>query len=139
LLCLATGAVAQVQAKDPWVRATAPQQRTTGAFMRLESALGARIVDVRSPLAGRVELHETRIEQGVAKMRRVQSLDIPAGGSAELKPGGYHVMLMDLKRELKEGDTVPIELVVEERGGRRQVVEVRARVRPIGARGAHGH
>jgi copper(I)-binding protein len=94
---------------------------------------------VRSPLAGRVELHETRIEQGVAKMRRVQSLDIPAGGSAELKPGGYHVMLMDLKRELKEGDTVPIELVVEERGGRRQVVEVRAQVRPIGARGAHGH
>jgi hypothetical protein len=48
-------------------------------------------------------------------------------------------MLMDLKRELKEGDTVPIELVVEERGGRRQVVEVRAQVRPFGARGAHGH
>ena len=135
LLCFATGAAAQVLVKDPWVRATVPQQAVTGAFMKLESPAAARLVEARSPVAGRVELHETRIEQGVARMHHVEAVPIPA----ELKPGGYHVMLMDLKRQLKAGETVPLELVVEAADGKRQVIPVQAPVRPIDARApAHG-
>jgi len=137
LACTAAVAHAQVSVKEPWVRATTPQQAVTGAFMRIDSSAPARLVEVRSPIAGRVELHETRIEQGVARMRHVQTLAIPV----ELKPGGYHVMLMDLKRQLKAGETVPLELVVEA-GGKRQVIAVKAQVRAIDARGGgqgHGH
>jgi copper(I)-binding protein len=135
VLCLAAAAHAQVQVKDAWVRATVPQQAVTGAFMKLESPAAARLVEVRSPLAGRVELHETRIERGIASMHHVTAVPIPS----ELKPGGYHVMLMELKRQLNAGEVVPLELVVEGPGGKRQVIAVNAHVRPIGARGAHGH
>jgi copper(I)-binding protein len=127
---LAAGALAQVQVKEPWVRATIGQHPMTGAFMKIESPAKGRLVEVRSPVAGRVELHETRIDQGVAKMRQVDAIQLPA----ELRPGGYHVMLMSLKRELKAGETVPLELVVEGADGKRQTVAVQAPVRPIDSR-----
>ena len=136
MLTLAAVAQAQVEVKDPWVRATTPQA-VTGAFMKLESRAPAKLVEVRSPVAGQVELHETRMEHGVAKMMHVHSIALPA----ELKPGGYHVMLMALKRQLKEGETVPLELVVET-GGKRQIVAVKASVRSIQGqpqKKGHGH
>jgi copper(I)-binding protein len=141
LLLAAGAAQAQVQIKDPWIRATVAQQPVTGAFMKIESAVSARLVEVRSPVAGRVELHQTRIEQGIARMHHVPAIPLPA----ELKPGGFHVMLMDLKRQLKAGEIVPLEVVVEGADGKRQVVAVQAPVRPIhgkaaphGDAGAHG-
>ena len=129
----ASTAFAQVQVKDPWVRGTVTQQKATGAFMHLSSPTDARLVSARSPVAGVVELHEMAMDKDVMKMRAVPWIDIPAGKGAELKPGGYHVMLMDLKQQLKEGETVPITLVVEGRDGKRQTLEVKAPVRPLGA------
>ncbi len=132
LLFLATAAsLAQVQVKDPWVRATVPQQTATGAFMQLSSTADARLVSVSSPVAGLVELHEMRMENDVMKMRAVPGIDIPAGKGAELKPGGFHVMLMNLKSQMKEGDEVPITLVVEGRDKKRQTLEVKALVKAL--------
>jgi copper(I)-binding protein len=138
LLSLASlSAAAQVTVKDPWVRATTPHQTATGAFMKLESAQDARLVSASSPVAGVVELHEMAMEKNVMKMRQVPGIDIPADKGAELKPGGYHVMLMNLKGQVKEGDAVPITLVVEGKDKKRQTLEVRATAKPLATPG-HG-
>jgi len=124
-------AFAQVTVKDPWVRATVPQQTATGAFMQLSSPTDARLVAASSPVAGMAELHESKMDKGVMKMLAVSGVEIPAGKGAELRPGGYHLMLMNLKRQMKEGEIIPITLVVEGKDKKRQTVEVKAKVRPL--------
>ena len=131
LALAASASVAQVQVKAPWVRATVPQQTAAGAFMQLISPTDARLVSASSPVAGVVEIHEMRMEKDVMKMRAVPGVDIPAGKGVELKPGGYHVMLMNLKAQMKEGDVVPITLVVEGKDKKRQTIEVKAPVKAL--------
>lgn len=130
LLAVAS-AHAQVTVKDAWVRATVPQQKATGAFMQLQSAQDARLVSVSTPLTASAEVHEMALQDNVMRMRPMPALDLPAGKPVELKPGGYHVMLMDLKQQVKEGDTVPLTLVFEGKDGKRQTVQVQAPVRPL--------
>lgn len=135
---------AQVQVADPWVRATVPQQQATGAFMRLTSTSAARLVEVRSPAARIVELHEMSMRDNVMRMRAMAAgLDLPAGKAVELKPGGYHVMLIELVKPLTEGEVVPLTLVVEGADKRRETIEVQAPVRPLTAvphaKAAAGH
>lgn len=127
-LSFALPAAAQVIVSDPWIRGTVPQQVTTGAFMQLKSAKDAKLVEARSPVAGVVEIHEMKMENNVMRMRAVPSLALPAGRTVELKPGGYHMMLMDLKQQMKEGEVVPVTLVVES-GGARETIEFKATVR----------
>ena len=132
-LAAAPLAVAQVTVSDPWVRGVVPGQMATGAFMRLTAAADATLVDAASPAARIVEIHEMKMEGGVMKMSAIDRLPLPAGKAVELKPGGYHVMLMDLVAPLKEGDTVPITLTVADKAGKTQKVEVRAAVRALTA------
>jgi len=132
-LLVALPAAAQVTVTDPWIRGTVQGQMATGAFMKLQSAKDARLVEAASPVAGVVEIHEMTLENNVMRMRAVKALDLPAGRAVELKPGGYHVMLMDLKQQMKEGETVPVTLVVES-GGKRETIEVKAPVRAPTAR-----
>ena len=133
-------AQAQTIVKDAWVRGTVPQQKATGAFMQLVSAQGGKLMSVSSPVAGVVEIHEMLMEGSMMKMRSVPAVDLPAGKSVDLKPGGYHVMLMDLKAPLKAGDSVPITLVVEGKDGKKETIEVKAPVRALGAtQDAHKH
>jgi copper(I)-binding protein len=134
----AASALAQVAVGDPWVRATVPQQQASGAFMTLTATQPSRLVEARSPVAGVVEIHEMTMDGSVMKMRAVPSLELPAGKPVALKPGGYHVMLMSLNRTLKEGEVVPITLVLET-GGRRETLEVKAPVRPLNASSGGGH
>jgi len=138
---VAASAQAQVTVSAAWVRGTVQGQTATGAFMQLKSADGAALVGAESPVAGIVEIHEMAMENNVMKMRGVQRLDLPAGRTVELKPGGYHVMLMDLKAPLKKGDTVPIKLKVQSKSGQTQDVEVKAEVReltaPAGGKSKH--
>jgi copper(I)-binding protein len=128
LATTASLAQAQVSVADAWVRGTVASQMGTGAFMKITAARPARLVGASSPVAGVVEIHEMALVDNVMRMRAVDVLELPAGRTVELKPGGYHVMLMDLKRTLKEGETVPVTLLVEQDGKRREV-EVRAAVR----------
>jgi copper(I)-binding protein len=133
LIFAAFPVMAQVTVKDPWVRATVSAQKATGAFMQITSVQDVRLVEASSPVAGVVEVHEMVMEKDVMKMRAVKGLDLPAGKTVELKPGGYHVMLMDLKQQMKEGDTVPVTLVVEGKDKKRSTIEVKAPVRPLTA------
>ena len=124
---------AEVTVSDPWVRATVPAQKATGAFMRVKSDTDARLVSAASPVAGVVEIHEMLMDKDVMKMNRIPGLDLPAGKDVELEPGGYHVMLMDLKAQVKEGDQVPVTLTVENKDGSRQTIELTAPARPLNA------
>ena len=132
-LLVALPAAAQVTVTDPWIRGTVQGQMATGAFMKLQSAKDARLVEAASPVAGVVEIHEMTLENNVMRMRAVKAVSLPAGRVVELKPGGYHVMLMDLKQQMKEGEVVPVTLVVET-AGRRETIEVKAPVRAPTAR-----
>ncbi len=129
-LC-ATPALAQVAVKDAWVRGTVAQQKTTGAFMQLTSPVDAKVVAAQSAAAAIVEIHEMRMEGGVMRMRAVPALELPANRAVDLKPGGYHVMLVDLKKPLAVGDTVTITLTVETADGKRSTLDVAAPVRPL--------
>ncbi|TDP61497.1 copper chaperone PCu(A)C [Roseateles toxinivorans] len=130
-------ASAQVAVKDPWVRATVAQQKATGAFMQLTAAKDTRLVAVSTTLTPMAEVHEMAMDNNVMKMRQIPALDLPAGKAVELKPGGYHLMLMDLKQQVKAGDTVPLTLVFEDKAGKRESVEVKAEVRALGAPAKH--
>ena len=138
LMFAAFPVMAQVTVKDPWVRATVSAQKATGAFMQITSAQDARLVEAKSPVAGVVEVHEMVMEKDVMKMRAVKSLDLPAGKTVELKPGGYHVMLMDLKEQMKEGATVPLTLVIEGKDKKRSTIEIKAPVKPLTSSGNMG-
>lgn len=130
-LILAPPAAAQTTVADAWVRATVPQQKASGLFGTITAARGGRVVGVSSPLAGIAEVHEMSMAGDVMKMRAVPALELPAGKPVKLAPGGVHVMLMDLKRQLKAGETVPVTFVVEGAGGRRESVEVKAAVKAV--------
>ncbi len=132
-LLLATAAFAQVNIKDPWVRATVPQQKATGAFMQITAAKDAKLVEAKSAAAAVVEIHEMAMENNVMKMRAIPGLALPAGKAVDLKPGGYHVMLIDLKAQIKAGDTIPVTLVVEGKDGKRETIEVKAAARALNA------
>jgi periplasmic copper chaperone A len=133
LLLIGPAAAAQVTVTDPWVRGTVPSQMSTGAFMTLKAAKPARLLGATSPVASVVELHEMAIDNNVMRMRAVDVLDLPAGRSVELRPGGFHVMLIDLNRQLKPGETVPVMLLIEQ-DGKRQTIEVKASVRALASR-----
>jgi copper(I)-binding protein len=135
-LVLAASAAAQVTVSEAWVRGTVAGQKATGAFMQLKSAADAALVEAASPVAKIVEIHEMKMEGGMMKMRAVEKLPLSAGKAVDLKPGGYHVMLMDLVGPLKEGDTVPLKLTFEDKAGKKQTIDVKAQVRALTAGGA---
>ena len=134
LLSSSFAAAAEVQVRDAWVRATVPAQKVTGAFMTLWSAEAARVVSISSPMARRTEMHMTHHKDGVAHMHAMPAIDLEAGVGYPLQPGGAHVMLIGLTAQLKEGDKVPLTLIVEGRDGTRRKVEAQAAVRPLTAR-----
>ncbi|MBP5989535.1 MAG: copper chaperone PCu(A)C [Piscinibacter sp.] len=130
---------AQTSVKDGWVRSTVEPQKATGAFMQITSPQGGKLVGAQSPVAGVTEVHEMAMEGNVMKMRAVSALELPAGKAVELKPGGYHVMLMDLKQALKAGETVPLTLTVEGKDGKRETVELKLPVKAAAAAPAAQH
>ena len=140
LSAAASGAFAQVNVGSAWARPAVPGQTGTGAFMTLTSKDGAKLVGASSAAAGVVEIHEMAMDHNVMKMRPITSLELPAGREVQLKPGGHHVMLLDLKQPLKVGDKVRIDLRLETRDGKRvtQPVEVEVRQAAPGA-DAHKH
>jgi periplasmic copper chaperone A len=106
-----------VEVKEAWVHTSVPGQMSSSAYMKITAKAGVKLVDVFSPVAGVAEVHEMKMEDNVMKMRAVPALDLPAGKTVELKPGGYHVMLMDLKAPLKKDSTVPLTLVFKDAKG----------------------
>ncbi len=136
LALVASPSLAQVTVADAWVRGTVTGQKATGAFMQLQSASDVALVGVASPVAGIAEIHEMAMDGGMMKMRAVARLPLPAGKPVALKPGGYHLMLMDLKSPLKEGEAVEVTLNFEDKDGRRSSQQVKVPVRALTAGGA---
>ena len=106
-----------IDVKDAWVRSTVPGQMGTGAFMKITAKAGTQLVGVSSPVAGVGEVHEIKMDKDIMRMRAVPALDLPAGKMVELKPGGYHVMLMDLKQPLLKDSKVPLTLLFKDAKG----------------------
>jgi copper(I)-binding protein len=118
-----------VKISDPWVRATVPGQSVAGAYMGLTSNVPAALIAADSPVARKTEPHATTFDGGVMKMRAVERIELPANETVVLKPGGYHLMLVDIKRELKPGDRVPLTLILQDRNGARSTMQLDAEVR----------
>lgn len=139
LLICAGGSWAQsVEVKDAWVRGTVPAQKATGAFMDITGKSAARLVAAESSVAGVVEIHNMTMKDGVMRMFPVDAIDVPEGKTVKLAPGGYHVMLMALKQQMKAGERVPLKLTFELPDKRRETVELSVEVRDIaGGRARH--
>ena len=125
--------IGQLKIEHPYARATAPGQKAAGGFMKIENKGAAdQLIAARSPVAGEMQLHTMAMDGNVMKMREVKGIDVPANGSVELKPGGLHLMFMDIKTPLKAGETVPVKLKFQKSGE----VEVKMQVRDLSS--GHG-
>ena len=124
LSAFAAGEAVEVQ--NAWARATVKGQMATGAFMTLTAKEGTKLVGAASPVAGVAQVHEMKMDNGVMKMAEVKGgLELPAGKPVELKPGGFHVMLMDLKEPLAKDSTVPVTLLFKNAKGVESKVELK--------------
>jgi copper(I)-binding protein len=123
-----------VSVSDAYTRATAPGQQVAGGFLKIQNKGNApdQLISASSSAAGEVQLHEMAMEGNVMKMRQVKDIAIPANGAVELKPGGYHLMFLNLKGPFVAGETVPVKLKFAKAGD----VEVKF---PVNAAGAMGH
>ena len=111
-LILSAPPVLAVEVTDGWMRALPPGQPTAAAYLTLTNpgSSGLRLLAARSPVADRVEIHQSSQEDGMWRMRKLDSLEIPPGGSVTLAPGGIHLMLMGLGAPLREGDELTVTL-----------------------------
>ena len=137
LAALTTGATqaqtadAAISIKDAWVRTTVPGQKATGAFMKITAKEGTRLVGASTPVAGMAEVHEMKMDGDIMKMRGLPGLELPAGKTVELKPGGLHVMLMDLKAALPKDSTVPPTLLFMDAKGVQSRMELKLPVSAV--------
>jgi periplasmic copper chaperone A len=125
-------ASAAVTVKEAWVRGTVPAQKSTAAYMTITSSETARLVGISTPAAKRAQIHASMVMAGVSHMHEIEVLDLPAGKAVQLKPGGHHVMLLELAKPMAAGEKVPLVLTVEDVKGKRSQVKVEAEVRPLG-------
>ena len=135
---------AHVTAEAAWARASVPGQQGTGAFVRLTAKEPLRLVGVESPVAAVGEVHEMKMEGDVMRMRAIDSLELPQGVPVELKPGGYHLMLQQLKAPLTADTEVPITLVFTDAKGATSRLHLQVPVHKSAPKGTmpmpgHGH
>ena len=123
---------AEVTATEAWVRSTIGNQKATAAFLKLRSSEDAKLVGAASPAANIVEVHEIAMKDNVMSMRAVDEIALPAGKTVELRPGGYHVMLIDVVKPLAVGEEVPITLTIVGKDGKKSSLAVKAEVRSFG-------
>jgi periplasmic copper chaperone A len=133
MLLAALPAFAQVTVSEAWVRGTVAAQKATGAFMTLTSAQDSRLVGASSPAAGVVEVHEMKMVGDVMRMRQIDALALPSGQPVRLSPGGYHLMMMQLKQPLTDGEKIALTLEFEDAHKVRSKVVVDAVVKPLNA------
>jgi len=133
-----------LELNDLWIRASVPGQTNGAGYLQIinPGTTADKLISVQSDAATRVEIHTVLTEDGVAKMRQVQGIDIPAHGDVKLAPGAYHVMFLQLTAPFKQGSLVPVVLKFEKAGE----VRVNFTVKPStynpgnqSAAGAHGH
>lgn len=122
-----------IEIVGPRAKASRPGAMVSAAYLRIDSTVATSLISVASPAAGITEMHTMEFSGGVMRMHAVDSVDVPAGGSVEFKPGGYHVMLMQLKQPLKAGDKVPLVLTFQDAAKKKTVIHTVALVTDEGA------
>lgn len=130
---------AAINVSEPYARATPPHAPNSAAFMMLKNSGDETVslLNAKTPAAGVLELHTHAMHDGMMKMRQVESIEVPANGMTELKPGGLHVMLFDLQKPLKEGETLPLTLTFSD--GTQITQEVPIKKVMAGAHMKHKH
>jgi copper(I)-binding protein len=127
--------VGSIKIENAYTRSTVPGQQVAGGFMKIENKGGVdQLISASSPVAGEVQLHEMAMDGNVMKMRQVKDIAVPAGATVELKPGGLHLMFMNIKAPLAAGETVPVKLKFAKAGE----VEVKMPVNAMGVGAGHG-
>ena len=137
LISLPTWA-ANISVTDAWARTTVPGQKISGGYFQVTSDADARLIGVSSAAVPRVEMHEMKMDGDVMRMREVKAIELPKGKTVSLEPGGFHLMLMNLKKPIAAGDLIPVTLVVES-GGKKQTVDIKLVARAAGSGGMHHH
>ncbi|MEO6854976.1 MAG: copper chaperone PCu(A)C [Rhodoferax sp.] len=129
-----------VDIKDAWARTSVQGQKASGAFMTLTAKEATRLVAVSTPVAGVAQVHEMKMDGDVMRMRALpDGLELPAGKPVALTPGGYHVMLMDLKAALPKDSTIPMTLVFKDAKGVESKLEVKLPVATTAPNGMAAH
>ena len=131
LLGLACQVSAQTQVGDAWVRATVAGQQATGAFMTITAGSDSKLLSAQSPVAKTVQIHQSTMKNDVMSMQPVEFVALPAGKAVTLDPHNYHIMLIDLVEQVKEGDKVPLTLTVENATGAKESIKVEATARAL--------
>lgn len=133
-------AATAISITNSWVRGTVAGQKATGAFMQLRAPTDAKLLGVSSTITPVVQLHTMHMDNGVMRMREIPSLDLPAGQTVELKPGSYHIMLMNLNAPLQKGQTIPLTLKLQSADGKLFEQTIEAPVRALtGRKNEHHH
>ena len=140
-MVLVAGVQAQtVEVKNAWVRATVQGQKATGAFMQITAPAASTLISVSTPVAGVAEVHEMKMDGDVMRMRPLaKGLELPAGKAVQLQPGGYHLMLMDLKLPLQKDTTIPLTLTLQDSKGVQSSQELRVPVLTTAPKGQVEH
>lgn len=120
-----------IKVDNAWLRATVPGQQVAGAFMDITSPVNAKLIGAKSDVAGSMEMHSMSMKNGVMEMREIKTLPLPKGKLVKLSPGGFHLMLFDLKQPMKAGEIVPIKLTIETANKKQEIIEVKAQVRDM--------
>jgi periplasmic copper chaperone A len=115
-----------VKVSEVWVRTTVPGAKVSAAYMQIESAQALKLIKAETPVAGIVELHDSKMKDGVMEMKAEAAFAIPANQRIELKPNGRHVMLFKLKQPIKPGERVPLTLTFESADKKRRSLTVDA-------------
>lgn len=132
LMPLAAVADDLIRISHAWASATVPGQQVGAAYMVLQSPIDASLTEVVSPMADSVEIHKMTMNNGVMEMRMLEMLPLPAGKAVKLEPGGFHLMLFDLKKPLKTGEALDLTLRVKDGAGRTHTQGVRVPIRKAG-------
>lgn len=128
---------AGVKVENAWLREPAPGQAVVGGFLDITSDRDASLIEAASPAAGRIELHEMKMQGDVMQMRELKAIDLPKGKTVKLEPGGLHLMLQQPGKPLKAGDKVPLTLTIKS-GGKIEKINATAEVRSM-HHSAHSH
>src|SRR3989339_989176 len=113
-----------VKIENAWVRATAPGQKVAGGFMDISADADMAVIGGSSPVSRSLELHIMKMDGGVMEMRQVKEIALPKGQTVKLQPGGLHIMFIGIKQQLKDGDKVPVTLIVKGADGKEQKMDV---------------
>jgi periplasmic copper chaperone A len=117
---------ADLKVSNAWVKPTVPGQPVAGAYMALASDKDMDVIEVLTPVAGKAEIHSMSMDGNIMRMKKLDRLQLKPGKVVELKPGGFHIMLMELNHQIKAGEVVPIRLVTQDKSGKKATISINA-------------